>query len=482
MSTLQIVFSTDQNFVFSKKSENKLQWTYPPDLVFFKFITSVGKSVTNKSIIIMGNNTFKSLPFVLPNRIHFVLSRKQEISTDNVVYFKSIDDCLLEAKSRKCKISVIGGLDIIHECLKKMNTFFTQTTIYHSIIPVVCCVNTKKEELQFFDKTNIPSYFTRDINTENTVSNIFSECNVNVYSYRHPEYEYLDLIKHVILNGIIKNNRTSIQTKSMTGMSLRIPLDRFPLVTTKKVSFLNIAKEALWFINGDTNSKTLENQGVMIWKQNTTKDFHSQRIKSITDTDIQQQINDYKDGDAGPIYHHQWRHFSAKYNGCDADYTGQGIDQIAQVIRMIKNDPTSRRIIVSAWNVNDLDKMVLNPCHTLFQFHVDDENKQLSCTLYQRSGDIGLGIPYNISSYALITYIIAHICGLIPKELIIFIADAHIYINHISQLTEQLTREPYEWPSLIFKRQVNDINDIKLTDFELVDYKSHPLIKMDMAV
>jgi thymidylate synthase len=286
----------------------------------------------------------------------------------------------------------------------------------------------------------------------------------------HQEHQYLDLIKDVINNGTVKDDRTKIGTISKFGAMMRFSLrDDFPLLTTKRVFWKGVVEELLFFIKGDTNSKHLEEKSINIWAKNTSREF----LDSLG-------LHDREEGDMGPMYGFQWRHYGAKYTNMHADYTGQGIDQLRECIRLIKEDPTSRRIVMSAWNVSDMSDMVLNPCHILVQFNVS--NGELSCMMFQRSVDCGLGLAFNIASYALLTYIIAHITGLKVGDLIISTGDTHIYLNHVEPLKIQLERDPRPFPKVVIKCEPKDIDDYKFEDFELVDYKPHPTIKMDMAV
>ncbi|GIN60864.1 thymidylate synthase 2 [Robertmurraya siralis] len=262
--------------------------------------------------------------------------------------------------------------------------------------------------------------------------------------------QYLDLCKHVLENGVQKEDRTGTGTISTFGYQMRFNLaDGFPLVTTKKLHLRSIIHELLWFLAGDTNVKYLQENGVRIW-------------------------NEWADseGELGPVYGHQWRSWTA------AD--GSTIDQISQLIEQIKTNPDSRRLLVNAWNVGDLDKMALPPCHCLFQFHVADG--KLSCQLYQRSADIFLGVPFNIASYALLTLMVAQVCDLEPGEFIHTLGDAHIYNNHIEQVQLQLTRKPYPLPKMKINPAVKNIFQFTFADFELVDYVAHPHIKGVVSV
>lgn len=262
--------------------------------------------------------------------------------------------------------------------------------------------------------------------------------------------QYLELCEHVLKNGVKKADRTGTGTISTFGYQMRFNLQEgFPLLTTKKVHLKSIIHELLWFIKGDTNVKYLQDHGVKIW-------------------------NEWADdeGNLGPIYGHQWRSW--------ADAEGRTHDQLMNLIEQIKTNPDSRRLIISAWNVGDLDKMALPPCHTLFQFYVADG--KLSCQLYQRSGDLFLGVPFNIASYSLFTMMIAQVCDLEPGEFVHTFGDVHIYNNHLEQVKLQLTREPRELPVMKINPEVKNILDFKYEDFTLENYNPHPAIKGAVSV
>jgi len=262
--------------------------------------------------------------------------------------------------------------------------------------------------------------------------------------------QYLGLLEHVLKNGVEKRDRTGTGTISVFGYQMRFNLeDGFPVLTTKKLHLRSIIHELLWFISGDTNIKYLQDNGVRIWNEWADKD-----------------------GNLGPVYGYQWRSWPS------AD--GRKTDQLNEVIENIKRSPDSRRLIVSAWNVGELDKMALPPCHILFQFYVSAG--KLSCQLYQRSCDIFLGIPFNIASYSLLTMMIARVTDLKAGEFIHTLGDAHIYLNHIDQVKLQLTREPYPLPVMEINPDVKDINQFRYEDFKLKDYIAHPGIKGDISV
>ncbi|KAJ8023512.1 Thymidylate synthase [Holothuria leucospilota] len=307
-------------------------------------------------------------------------------------------------------------------------------------------------------------------NKENIEENTQVTKKSRMETQRHDEYQYLDLIREIIEKGKVKGDRTGTGTKSLFGAQCRYSLrDQFPLLTTKRVFWRGVAQELLWFIKGSTSGKELSDKGVHIWDANGSRQFLDGR-----------GLTHYEEGELGPVYGFQWRHFGAEYKGMHHDYTGEGVDQLQQVIDTIKKNPDDRRIILSAWNPPDLPKMALPPCHAFAQFYVCEG--ELSCQLYQRSADMGLGVPFNIASYALLTYMIAHITGLKPGDFIHTLGDAHVYMNHLEPLKQQLERIPRPFPKLVIKRKVESIDDFTFEDFEIVNYKPYPKIKMDMAV
>jgi thymidylate synthase len=262
--------------------------------------------------------------------------------------------------------------------------------------------------------------------------------------------QYLDLLSHVMKNGVEKSDRTGTGTISVFGYQMRFNLEQgFPLLTTKKMHLRSIIHELLWFIAGDTNIKYLNDNGVSIWNEWADKN-----------------------GNLGPVYGSQWRSWPA------AD--GKKIDQLSAVIEKIRKSPDSRRLIISAWNVGEIEKMALPPCHAMFQFYV--ANGKLSCQLYQRSCDIFLGIPFNIASYSLLTLMVAQVTGLVPGDFVHTLGDAHIYLNHFEQVKLQLTREPYTLPRMVINPSVDNIFNFKYEDFTLKDYVAHPNIKGEISV
>jgi len=285
------------------------------------------------------------------------------------------------------------------------------------------------------------------------------------------EQSYLNLIKNVIEKGEIRNTRNSI-TKSLFAEKLEFDISNsIPFITTKKLAWKTVIKELLWFLSGSTNNKILLDQNVKIWEGNARKEY----MDKIG-------IYNREENDLGPIYGHQWRHFNANYKDHNTCYINKGIDQISNIINLLKNDPMSRRIILSAWNPCQIDEMNLPPCHILAQFYVST-NKELSCQMYQRSADIGLGLPFNIASYAVLTYILAKLTGLKPKKLIIVIGDAHIYQEHEQVLQVQINRMPYAFPKLHINnnKEYTNVSDFNIDDFCVDEYSFHESIKMNMV-
>lgn len=290
--------------------------------------------------------------------------------------------------------------------------------------------------------------------------------------YNHEEDQYLQLIRDLIDENNIEESRSG-KTICNIGSSMYFSLEnnKIPILTTKKVAVKTCLKELLWFLKGNTNNKLLKEQNVKIWNDNASKEFLLSR-----------GLN-YEEDDLGPVYGHQWRFFNAPYNSCNDDYSNKGVDQIQQLIDNLKNPDTrySRRHIISAWNPLQIDEMALPPCHVLFQFHVTQNNK-LSCTLYQRSGDIGLGVPFNIMSYSALTILIAKHCNLEPYEFIYFLGNTHIYKEHVDILKEQIKRVPYEFPIMTIDNIRQNINDYRLEDFNIKNYKYHEKLSMKMNI
>jgi thymidylate synthase len=294
----------------------------------------------------------------------------------------------------------------------------------------------------------------------------------NMNKFKHEEYQYLNLIENILENGVWEEGRNG-KTKSIFGQSMRFSLKdgKIPILTTKKTAWKTCLKELLWFIRGQTDNKILKAQGVHIWDANGSREFLDSR-----------SLHHYEEDILGPIYGAQWRHFNAEYNTEDGTSLSEGVDQLQQIIDALK-DPkqrTSRRLVMSAWNPEQLDQMALPPCHILCQFNVHDGNK-LSCMMVQRSSDEFLGQPINIASYSFLTHLLAKHCGLEAYEFVYFIGNCHIYENAIDACKLQITREPFSFPSVSIKETRENINDYQVEDFVINNYCSHEAIKVAMV-
>jgi len=295
-------------------------------------------------------------------------------------------------------------------------------------------------------------------------------------AWRTQEFQYLSLLKNIIKNGVMEKGRNGITYTQIGGM-MRFSLknNQIPIMTTKKMAWRVCLKELLWFMNGDTNNELLQEENVKIWNDNATREFLDSR-----------GLYHLRENDLGPVYGHQWRFWNAPYSreyGCFEDYRYKGIDQLQNIIDDLNESKitgeTSRRMIMTAWNPEQIDEMALPPCHVLSQFHITEGN-QLSCTLYQRSADMGLGVPFNIASYSFLTHILAKHCDLEAKEFIHFIGNAHIYDDHVDSLEEQIENEPYDPPNLIISEKKEKIEDYEFEDFIIENYNYHKPIKMKM--
>ena len=293
----------------------------------------------------------------------------------------------------------------------------------------------------------------------------------NEKNFFHEENQYLKLITHILDNGTMEDGRNG-KALTVFGGAMHFDLNdnKIPLLTTKKVAWKTCLKELLWFIRGDTNNEHLQEENVKIWNANASRDFLDSR-----------GLQKLRENDLGPVYGHQWRFFNAEYSDCDKDYKGKGVDQLQYIIDSLKDPETrnSRRLVMSAWNPCQIDEMALPPCHVMAQFNVCGGNR-LSCALYQRSGDVGLGVPFNIASYSFLTHIIAKHCDLIADQFVYYLGNCHIYDDHIEKLREQTLREPFAFPTVEITNKYENIEDYKISDFVLSNYECHKTIKMEM--
>ncbi|XP_077244306.1 bifunctional dihydrofolate reductase-thymidylate synthase-like isoform X2 [Tasmannia lanceolata] len=505
--SFQVVVAATQNMGIGK--DGKLPWKLPSDLKFFKEVTKSTIDPLKKNAVIMGRKTWESIPLEhrpLPGRLNVVLTRSGsfDIATaENVVICGSMGSALelLAASPYSLsieKVFVIGGGQILRDTLNapgcdaihiteigthiECDTFiphidFSVYQPWYSSFPLV----ENSIRYSFMTYVRVRSTMIEPLAMHNGVltdsKSDTVKFEVENFSFlpkkifeKHEEYLYLRLIQDIISNGNPKDDRTGTGTLSKFGCQMQFNLRKsFPLLTTKKVFWRGVLEELLWFISGSTNAKVLQDKGIHIWDGNASRDF----LDSIG-------LTGREDGDLGPIYGFQWRHFGARYTHMHDDYTGKGFDQLLDVIDKIKSNPDDRRIILSAWNPSDLKLMALPPCHMFAQFYV--ANGELSCQMYQRSADMGLGVPFNIASYALLTCMIAHVCDLIPGDFIHVLGDAHVYRTHVRPLQEQLQKLPKPFPVLKINPQKKDIDSFVAADFTLVGYNPHQKIEMKMAI
>ena len=448
--------------------EGKLPWKIPQDMRRFRDLTSDTRS-GKPNALIMGRQTFDSVSWstCAQNRMIVVISHlSSNITSSHISFVSSFDDALKWVNGKTDHIFVIGGAKIYKQSLTHpglRRILFTSVRYNSSVI------HNYDTFMPAIDWSNFDMVHT-------------SQCQDGRYSLdfqtwirkvNEEEQQYLDLIRHVLYNGQLRPDRTGTGVLSSFGHRMEFDLKyNFPLLTTKPVFFRGVVEELLWFLRGHTNANLLQDKNVHIWDGNGSREY----LDSIG-------LESREINDLGPIYGFQWRHFGAVYKSCRDDYTGCGVDQIDTIIRQIKNNPTDRRIILNSWNVADLPQMALPPCHVLAQFYVESDN-YLSCQMYQRSCDLGLGIPFNIASYALLTCIVADVCGLKPGRFIHLLGDTHIYNTHKQHLQEQIQRTPNSFPQLKIEHhhQPDNWSQWSFDDFKLKNYHPQNKIKMPMAV
>lgn len=484
---------------------NNLLVKLKDDLQFFKNVTSFVPAVNNsliaKNVVVMGRKTWFSIPRKnrpLPNRINIVLTNDKDLqklspypwqwkmpftkaNPDKNVYFMNYRQFLQFYEKTNANVFVIGGADVYNQFMS--NPFLSPQKIFLTEVK-----NYKFEGSNHLE----PDTFLNPPDERYTLTNVSNKLHDDGYNtdFRFLTYEklktqetqerkYLDFCNIILNEGEKRPDRTGTGILSTFGHQIHFDIsETVPLFTTKRVAWKHVIEELLWFCRGDTDNKILQNKGIKIWDGNTSREFLDSR-----------GLVDFDDGVGGPIYGFQIRFFGAKYSQTFAD-TSQvdttkigGFDQLDYVINELKSNPYSRRILMCYWNPPDISKMVLAPCHYSCQFYVDHE-KRLNCHFTMRSNDMFLGCPFNIFSYAVLTYIIALKCKLRPGKLIYTVGDAHIYTNHIEQMREQITRKPRPLPALILNPDIEkkDWSEITIDDFELVGYMPHPSIQGKMAV
>lgn len=449
-----LIVATDEQGGIAK--EGKIPWTCPDDLKLFRRLT-IGRGL---NAVIMGRKTYQSLPGSLPHRVNIVVSSNFTPPDEKVIVVSSLVEALRRARNVE-EVFIIGGEQIYHEALEKF-LYLCRTVHLTRIEGNYEC--DQFFPLKFFER--IPGY--RSSVSVLTPFAVYTKYDLSV---DHPELSYLNLLRRILTDGEDRSDRTGVGTRSIFGATLEFDLSgkRVPFLTTKKVSTSSILKELFWMISGSTDAKILERQGVNIWKGNTSEEF------------LRKRGLPYREGDLGPGYGFQFRHWGAKYDGCDGKYDRQGIDQLSSVIEGIKTDPFGRRHLISLWNVAELEKMALPPCHLLSQFYVTT-SKELDLQVYMRSCDTFLGLPYNLGFYGTLLHLVAHLCGLSGRNLRIIFGDVHIYSNHFSQVGEQLTRTPLPWATVEIKEKIMKIEDFNLENVMIKGYNSWPAIKGEMAV
>lgn len=450
--------------------QNQLPWKCPEDLRHFRQLTTTVQNPQKRNAIIMGRKTWDSLTTKpLPGRWNVVISQTVTVTSPDTMVYTSLDKALdsLSYLSNVESIFVIGGSRLYKESIQHPQCQTLHLTQIHQ--PDVTC--------DIYIPLPPPPSFTLTNSQETPHCTFQTWTRQDVVPPVPPplklknaeEQQYLDIIRDILDTGHTRSDRTGTGVISKFGYTMRFNLKTFPLLTTKKVFFRGVAEELLWFLKGCTNAKVLRDRGVKIWDGNASRAY----LDSIG-------LSNREEDDLGPIYGFQWRHFGAHYTTMHDDYTGQGVDQLKDLIQRIKKNPTDRRLILSAWNPADLSQMALPPCHCLCQFYVQDG--KLSCQMYQRSCDMGLGVPFNIASYALLTCVMAHVCDLQPGEFIHVLGDAHIYSNHIDALRQQLERSPNPFPTLTITSPHKDLESFQIDEFVINNYHPWEKISMPMAV
>ncbi|OQS00973.1 bifunctional dihydrofolate reductase-thymidylate synthase 2 [Achlya hypogyna] len=456
--------------------KGQLPWRLSGDLKRFRELTTATTDAAKQNAVVMGRKTWESLPAKhrpLAGRINVVLSRdatfRASLAAVGVVTAGSLDEGVAAVPDVE-HVFVIGGQSLYEEAARHPRCTRAHVTVVDGTFECDAFFPAALGSLGF-ERTSASAAVV-----ENDLSYVYEQ-----WDRKHEERQYLELIDKILQEGVRKGDRTGTGTLSLFGAQMRFNLrhDVFPLLTTKRVFWKGVAEELLWFISGNTNAKTLQDKGIKIWDGNGSREFLDKCAASPAGRSplglTQREV-----GDLGPVYGFQWRHFGATYVDMHTDYSGQGVDQLADVIHKIKHSPDDRRILLSAWNPSDLGLMALPPCHMFCQFYV--ANGELSCQMYQRSADMGLGVPFNIASYALLTRMIAQVCGLRAGDFIHVIGDAHVYSNHVEPLQEQLARTPTPFPTLRINPAKTDIDSFVFEDFTLQGYSPQKAIKMEMAV
>ena len=466
----KIIVARDLNMGIGLDGE--LPWAIMEDMKHFKNLTSKTKNENKQNCVIMGRKTYESIPekyFPLKDRINIILSKTLK-NIENGVVLGSIDSVLNYVNKNKKQIEssyIIGGQNIYIDFLNMGVVSEIFETVIEGRYECDRFLPVFKNNYKLIKKTNT---YLKDLKSNKNVVVKFN----HYICENKEERNYLTLMDRILKEGLDKGDRTGTGTISLFAQTLKYDIrdGKLPLLTTKLVPFRLIVEELLWFLKGNTDARKLQEKRVRIWDGNTTREFLDNR-----------GLNHMPVGDIGAGYGHQLRHFNAEYKTCEGDYEGEGVDQLEYVIDLLKNNPTSRRILFSYWNPSQLKDAALPPCHLLYQFYVNPKTKEISSCLYQRSSDYFLANNYNAVSAIILTTILGKMCDYKPKEFTHFLADTHIYKNHIEQCKEQLKRLPSIQPRLEFNKEINNIKDIEqleYKDFKLINYFPQKAIRGKM--
>ena len=499
MTNLALIVAVDINNGISKNG--LIPWKIKEDSNFFQDVTKRQYEKGKVNAVIMGKNTWLSFPETirgLKDRINIVVSStlteeelsKQNTSLCEAYVVKTLDQGI--ALAYKLKVGhtfICGGSNIYKEALVKytIKELFVTKIYWNYECDNVFPIDVFMHNSPIYNKYTMHTRHGFTVASSNNQDNKIEIEFFKYYEGQKPEYlnvnkeeqQYLDLLDYILKKGHFRQTRNS-KTWSTFGKTMEFDLSQhFPILSTKRVFFRGVFEELLFFLKGDTNATHLSEKGVKIWDPNTTREF----LDSV-------KLNHYAVGDMGPMYGFNWLHYNAEYLGMDADYTNQGFNQIEYCLNLLKTDPFSRRIIMTTFNPGKAKEGVLYPCHGISIMFNVDETWKLSCMMFQRSADSFCGVPFNISSYALLIHFFCEIINnditytgpkFSPGKLIMNFGDTHIYEDHYSETVRQVLREPYKFPQLIFKRCVNNLTDFKFEDIELVNYECYPNINVKMV-
>ena len=475
-----LIVCVDNDYGIGKN--NGIPWTFTKDLKFFKNTTSIKKDDGSKpNVVIMGNNTYNSIPDEykpLNNRINLILSKSNK-PTENItaspVYFSEIAKLFLYLDSIKNNINevfIIGGTQIYELFLEyKLISKIYMTVIKNAYFDCDKKLNFDKYKKEFeFESSSM----TNDINKLTNKEHILA---FETYKYTNKEEnKFIKIVNKILNKGVYNLDRSQVGTLSVFGKSFTYDIRnyRIPLFTHRKVFLRGIIEELLFFVSGKTNTKNLEEKKVNIWKGHTSREFLDSR-----------GLTELKEGDMGAGYGFQLKHFGAEYINADFDYTNKGFDQLEYVINEIKHNPTSRRIVFSYWNPSDFNKTALLPCHILYQFHVNMDTKELSCSFYQRSSDAVLAANFNIISTTVLVFIICHLTGYKPGKIIHNVGNMHLYMNQLDIVKEIVKNKPFNAPLLLINdpdKKIKKIDDFTYNNFKLLFYRSHEKYNIPLSV